>query len=262
VSYTEEPVGFFFPGTEEKQLPRRKIPILLIGATFLTAISASASEFWDSKNWNTWSKDECEKLLTESPWTHSWTGVYSTIIGRIDRPLDAGLNSNDLIYTVQIKSALPMREAIAREDQFSENYKKMPADERKASDAVAATFLNQSPPDVILVRVDLTKGVDIVAADRILSVSLVADDGTQVSATGDQLARTGKFLNVTFPRVINGLPTIKLGQKSFSIEFQSPQVLFDDPGVPVQSQVVKTPAQTVKVKFDLGKMLVGGKPNF
>jgi hypothetical protein len=110
--------------------------------------------------------------------------------------------------------------------------------------------------------VDLTKGVDIGAADQILTVSLVADDGTSISDTSIQFDSSEKCLNVKFPRTVNGAPTIKPGQKSFSIEFQSPQVLVANDNVPVQSQAVKTPAQSVKVKFDLGKMLVNGKPNF
>jgi hypothetical protein len=236
-------------------MPRRKIPIIgVLAVAFLAAIAANAMEFWDSKNWNKWSKDACEKLLTESPWAHSWTGVYSATLGRIERPQYGipGPTQNDLVYLVQIRSALPVREAAVREEQLSENYSKMTVDKRKVFDAWAARVLNQTPEEPIIVRVDLTRGADLDAFEKpgeTLHISLVADDGAQISATSVQLNRSAEYLDVSFPRVVAGAPAIKLGQKSFSIEFESPPVSV-------------TPAQSVKVKFDLSKMLVNGKPNF
>jgi hypothetical protein len=53
---------------------------------------------------------------------------------------------------------------------------------------------------------------------------------------------------------MSGAPVIKDGQKGFSIRFQSPQLLI--------MGEVNIPAQPVKVKFDLGKMLVNGKLNY
>jgi hypothetical protein len=248
-------------------MPRHKIPLLLvIAATLLAAISASATEFWDSKTWNTWSKNECEKLLTESPWTHSWTGVYSVILGRIDRPLDVGLHSNDLIYTIQIRSSLPIREALIREQQLSQNYNKMNADKRKVFDAWTVQKLDQKPDDPILVRVDLTKGAALSAFDQTgqnLSLSLVTEDGIRISPTLVEFNTLFKTFDATFPRLNEGVPAFKGGQKYFSIEFQSPQVLaVDSLNVPIQPAQVMTPTQSVKVKFDLTKMLVNGKPNF
>jgi|CZKC01.1.fsa_nt_gi hypothetical protein len=248
-------------------MPRRKIPSLL-AAVLLAALTANASDFWQTKNWNNWSKDACEKLLTESPWARTWTGTYSVILGRVERPV-YGVptpSSNDLVYTVQIRSALAIREAIVREQQLSQKYDKMNGDQRKAFDSWAGQILNQGSQDPIIVRVDLSKGADLdafVQPGEILHASLVTDDGAQISATSVHLDQSTKTFDASFPRVIDGVPAIKDGQKYFSIQFQSPQVLVvDGRNIPVQPEEVKTPAQSVQVKFDLSKMLVNGKASY
>jgi hypothetical protein len=234
----------------------------------LVALTANASEFWQTENWQKWSKDGCQKLLTESPWAHTWSGVYAANLGPHDRlpGLVQPGDKNDIFYTIQLRSSLPIREALIREQQLSQNYNKMNADKRKAFDAWTVQKLDQKPEDPILVRVDLTKGAAFSAFDqtgRTLDLSLVTDDGTRISATLVEFNQLFRTFDATFPRSIEGVPIFKDGQKHFSIEFQSPQVLVvDSQDVPIQPKQVMTPEQSVQVKFDLTKMLVNGKPNY
>ena len=49
---------------------RRSIPVCL-AVSALAVITASATDFWISKDWKQWLRSDCENLLTESPWaTH------------------------------------------------------------------------------------------------------------------------------------------------------------------------------------------------
>jgi uncharacterized membrane protein len=234
----------------------------------IVALTANASDFWQTEGWQKWSKDGCQKLLTDSPWAHTWSGVYAANLGPHDRlpGLVPSGNKNDIFYTIQMRSSLPIREALIREQQLSQNYDKMNADKRKAFDAWTAQELGQKPDDPILVRVDLTKGAAFSAFDetgRNLNLSLVTDDGTRIGVTRVEFNRLFRTFDATFPRSIDGVPTIKDGQKYFSIEFQSPQVLVvDGLDIPIQPEQVMTPAQSVQVKFDLSKMIVDGKPNY
>src|SRR5271154_4238294 len=94
----------------------RKISAVLAFA-LLIALAASASDYWLTKDWKQWSKDECTAILTESPWTHTW------------RSGDLGA---EIVCAIQLRSSLPVREAIVRQLQFEQKYDKLSADQRSS----------------------------------------------------------------------------------------------------------------------------------
>jgi hypothetical protein len=63
--------------------------------------------------------------------------------------------------------------------------------------------------------------------------------------------KTGYAFDLIFPRVQDGAPLIKDGQKQFSVQFQSPPVNYFE-GMHIASR-------RVRIDFDLGKMVAGGK---
>jgi hypothetical protein len=226
-------------------MPRRKISIVSAIA-LLVALTTSASDFWLTKDWKQWSKDECSALLTESPWVHTW------------RSGDLG---SEIVCAVQLRSSLPVRQAIVRQLQFEQKYDKLSADQRSSFDSQAAQILNRTYDDTILVQVDFAGDSTRILPDLhayversggSLNAALITDDGTSVPPTKvDWNPKVSGFV-LRFPRLTNGVPTVKEGQKRFTVQFQ----------IPFAGVATSSPTRHVHVEFDLGKMLVGEKLSY
>jgi|CZKC01.1.fsa_nt_gi hypothetical protein len=232
-------------------MPRRHIPKFLAAAIALLAVlTANATDFWLTKDWRQWSKGDCENLLAESPWVHTWRG--------------GGPAGDQLAFAVQLRSALPIRQAIVRQLQFDQKYENMTDAQRTTFDAQATQILNRNYDDAILVHVDYSKGLGAPylpfawfpthSDTAILDPSLVTDDGTRISSSRFD-SKTNYTFDLIFPRTKDGVPLIKDGQKHFSIQFHSPQITNNSQGITV-------PARNVGVEFDLGKMTIDGKISY
>ena len=77
----------------------------------------------DGKPYQQWTAKEAEGLLTDSPWAQTLTGLIAA--GRLD-PL---IEVVDTAVTVRLRSALPLRQALARVKQLKAKY-----DQKSASD--------------------------------------------------------------------------------------------------------------------------------
>lgn len=106
---------------------RIQIPLLL---TLLlgSAVSALGQGVWD-KPYQQWTMSEVEQILRDSPWAQIRDkGVY------LDQsPTDAPANSSDAVI-VYLRSALPVREALARLRQLRAKYDKLSDSEKKSVD--------------------------------------------------------------------------------------------------------------------------------
>jgi hypothetical protein len=229
-------------------MPRRYVPALLALFLTLTSLSVLAEDFWLTKDWKQWSKEESTKILTDSAWAKTWR---------------ANGNEDGIVYIVQLRSALPVREAIVRRLQFDQKYDKMTEVQRNAFDVQAAKVLDRSYDDAILVHVDFSKsnaspnlrGNFKQLSATNLDASLVTDDGNQVkSIRFDMNDKAFYEFDLLFPKLRDGTPVIKDGQKRFSVQFQSPRV---DLGLDVNT--FDSRSQRVRVDFDLAKMAVGNK---
>ena len=60
-------------GTGEGKVMRRYLAIIL-AISGLAALTARAEDFWVAKDWKTWSKAECKKMLEDSPWAEAVSG--------------------------------------------------------------------------------------------------------------------------------------------------------------------------------------------
>jgi hypothetical protein len=238
-------------------VPRRYITTLLAIALLASAaLTVQASDFWISRDWKQWSKGECGVLLAESPWTHTWRPGPEIKRSDTNPGATAGtINPEDqLSYVVQLRSSLPVRQALIRQQQLDQNYDKMSADERAAFDTRAAQILDRNYGDTILVHVDFSSiGASIPLKRQIVGLAqkpeslralLVAEDGFKLDASHVNLTPSDATFDITFPRAVEGAPVIKGGQKRFAIQFQNPA------------------NQPVRVEFDLSKMLVNGKPSY
>jgi hypothetical protein len=244
----------------------------------VAAISASASEFWVAKDWHQWSKEECSRILVESPWAHVKKIPNSDQASNSRPPAQRG-NSNppplansqsqaappapvpasasEDSYAVQIRSALPIRQAIVRQLEIAQQYYQKTGEQRKAFDDAAGKILTASYDKAILVRLYFAKDAPGLRPDQIknLQAMLVTEDGQQIVPTQvDADPMTPYVVDLYFPRLVNGAPAINSAQKQFSFQFQTPQYL-DTKGVNVMPK-------RVRINFDLTKMLVDGKLNY
>jgi hypothetical protein len=252
-------------------MPRRYITVLL-AAALLAALTVQATDFWLTKDWRQWSKDECARILVESPWAHVWRGQLQTQ-APISQPPRTQQNTNPAPllnspaqnppvpanpaedgYAVQLRSALPIREAIVRQLEIAQQYNQKTDAQRKAFDAAAGQILNTSYDKTILVRLYSSKDNPGLRSQQVknLQAMIVTEDGQQITPTQvDADPMTPDAIDLYFPRLINGAPAVKDGHKQFSFQFQTPQYL-DTKGVNVMPR-------RVTINFDLSKMLVEGK---
>jgi hypothetical protein len=250
-------------------MPRRQITALLV-ATILAVFTVNASDFWLSKDWKQWSKDECARVLVESPWSHIWRGrtpgvntrqATETLTPEHTEAVDY------VVYSVQIRSALPVRQAIVRQQQIDLKYDKMTDEQRKEFDTRADQILSRKYDDTILVHMDYSKGkaASILAGDlhvyvqkgiEDLDAVLTTDDGAQTKASRFDINPKSPYsFDLVFPRVVNGVPVVKDGRKRIAVQFMSPELIGAYGGVNI-------PKERVRVEFDLTKMMLDGKLNY
>jgi hypothetical protein len=250
-------------------MSRRYISALLAILT-LAVLTVRATDVWVSKEWKQWSKDECARVLVESPWSHIWRGRTPGVNTReaTETLTPAHVEAVDyVVYSVQIRSALPVRQAIIRQQQIDLKYDKMADEQRKAFDVQAAQILSRKYDDAILVHVDYSKGkaASILAGDlhvyvqkgiEDLDALLTTEDGTQIKASHFDINPKSPYsFDLVFPRVVDGAPAIKEGQKRIAVQFMSPQLIGAYGGVNI-------PKERVRVEFDLTKMMIEGRLNY
>lgn len=231
----------------------------LLAVSLLSVFAVRPSDFWITKDWNQWSKGDCDNLLLESPWSHVWR--YQA------QPSGAGVphtTTDQLNFSVQLRSALPVREAMVRQLQLDQKYDKMNDASRNMFDAKAAPILSRSYDDIILVHVDFSRSDgnkflesavrrEIAAGD--LAPAIVTEDGNSVAPIRVDMSEKALYtLDLIFPRTKDGAPLIKEGQKQFSIQFQSPPVDYFE-GIRISSR-------RVRVDFDLSRMILNGKLSY
>ncbi|MFQ5926621.1 MAG: hypothetical protein ACE5MH_04210, partial [Terriglobia bacterium] len=142
---------------------RTKIPFLLLA--LLLGSLVHAKDFWKEKDYRHWSKKECRKLLRKSPWAKQKTfgsvhidrlqapGVPQvatpegdTVPGPIrqDTPTNPQTRERQrnprMTYQVQLRSALPIRQAQVRYAQINQKYDEMPPEQQRAFDQQAEKF--------------------------------------------------------------------------------------------------------------------------
>jgi hypothetical protein len=117
----------------------------LVWAIFFSAGSAADLEYkpWLEKDWTQWTKHDCSITLGASPW-NQWT----------INTAPSSISSYTPSYgsRVQIRSALPMRQARFRLAQIEAQYEKMKPDKKKVFDLAHAHDLD--PVDQVFVYID------------------------------------------------------------------------------------------------------------
>lgn len=127
----------------------------LLSLAFISLSSASAQQGLPEKPFQQWSKEEVNKILTDSLWAKTQAtriqrrGQVRSIAGQTES--EGGLSRKgelpsaedpiDYRFTLRLHSALPIRQALVRREQLSWNYDKRSEAERKAFDRQAKEML-------------------------------------------------------------------------------------------------------------------------
>jgi hypothetical protein len=233
--------------------------VSLVLVVSLTGPVALAANFWIDKTYDHWSAKETDSMLEESPWATTLSlGSVQTDITSGDRPANTRyrgeMETNPTIsYTLQFRSAEPIREAQVRSFQLKSHYDAMSADQKAAFDANASKFLAVKFSDRVVVAVTYKTNVqDYEGVLRAywgsqnlatLAMSTFLDAGKQRLSLLDYSVKENTF-QFTFPR-----PQQLSSNEKIAVEFTHPKV-----NVIGQQRILQ--------EFNLKKMLVNGEPVF
>ncbi len=265
---------------------RYSAAVVLILALAVAAVSAD--DFWVKKDWKQWSKEDCAKLMRDSPWAKRWAYTVST--AGAATPSDknnvgngtnakggqpdptggvtgsaagsAGDSKNEITYTAYISSSLAIREAMVRSKEIQDNYDKLNADQKKAYDANVEHFLAQNFDDVIIFHVTydgsntaylraLSEYWQSIQDETVPSeLFMITEHGDRVKPVRFSSPKGGaNVMNIEFPKMQNNEPLIKPGDKDLTLQIPSPKV-------------VDLPKQLAMISFRVDKMTIGGKATF
>jgi len=197
-------------------MPRRKIfftPLaILIVATLATLTStATTVPVWDAKDWTQWTAEDCDLILTKSPWvsTASWNGPNA---------YEKGGQSQSV---AQIVSSLIIRQASVRQAQIQVDHDHMDAAAKKEFDQSAAACLAQNVDDRIVIGMDANAQSDESKLAGNVEISKRTIPLTQVT---DWIASNPcpfYAVVVSIPRTLDGKPSITAADKKFEIKGQT-----------------------------------------
>src|SRR5438445_4992472 len=112
---------------------------------------------WGKKDWRQWSKDDCKKVLEDSPWARHWTQSdvkMANFATRTSGTQGVGSEAELAIsYVVQFRSARPIREAVVRQMLIQNQYDRLDAKQKEAMEKQVEGFLNRNKAAVIVFTV-------------------------------------------------------------------------------------------------------------
>lgn len=255
----------------------------VLGLALLATLAAGAAEFWEKKDYRQWSEKDCRKMLTDSPWARQYmlSSVHITPLqveptdppegagpgglsgGPPDNPGTRERHENPrIIYQVQFRSALPVRQAMVRLQQLQVNYDKLSEAEKQNFDQQAEAFLRADVSNVVVLNVQYASNLlqDALDLDRYWKTQttetlrnrtfLIGGEGQQAQLMQYVAAEgSSPVFQLAFPRLVEGEPLVGPSDKSLQLEFVHPDVRGQG-------------EQRVLVEFKVKKMLVGGEVVF
>jgi hypothetical protein len=204
---------------------------ILIVVTFLALTSTATSiPPWELKDWTQWTDQDCELILTKSPWV-------STNLSNGPGSYEKGGQSQAV---AQIVSSLVIRQASVRQAQLQQDRDHMDAKAKQQFDQQAAACLNQNVEDRIVIGLDANAQTDESTVLGDVEISKRTYPLTQISDWIKSNPCPFYAVVVAIPRVHSGNSVI--GPADKKLEIKSPSIR--------------------KFSFDLQKMTYKGKPDF
>jgi hypothetical protein len=230
----------------------------LLSVVFL-GIALQAGDFWLKKDYRQWLESECRYLLQESPWAKSYVLSQAHIeLIEATPSTDRGRERNPRIeYHVQLRSALPLRQALLRLAQLRADYDDMFPEEQLGFDSEMTQVLGVGPKDVVIIHV--TYATNVPLWDRELdrywrnqSTETLRNSTWLIGREG-QRAPLNQFIKgageppgfvLLFPRRLNGEDLVGPGDKRLALKFVHPSV--------------GEASRRILVQFPVKKMLIDG----
>lgn len=275
------------------------IPILCILIPVVALFgSPGENSFWNKKDFSLWSQKECQKLLENSPWSTRYV-VSPQVMSPANKGDSFGVNEDRfeppiVSYSVQLRSAVPMRNALARQMMISREHDNLSYEKKQQMDEEIQDLLSDKPLDKVVFHIKVTTSAistrnpefaDIELAHYWLtqtteqlnrSVFLTVDGGEKIpierfvpgndfsqlqNEIGQKhdtsLYRKSIEFDFIFPRRIESKAILIHGNKALKLEFLHPLV-----GIPSKSLDVMSGFNRFSqcaVTFKVDKMEVDGE---
>lgn len=242
----------------------RSLRYIFIAALItVAALPLFAQDFWQSKPYQDWSKTDTEKMLRNSPWAQHVTLSRVVMTGMSTGPLGVTGTGNQaavqdaqhselpyLVYTAQIRSAMPVRQAIVRQRQIAENYDKKKPDERAALDAKTNAYLARPQDDIVV----------FVAIDSNL-VNYANQAKRYWQRQTYDLVKNNVYLTIAGQRL--SPVGFAANDEGFQFNFERPADLPRDGSIMLEfthPTIASLGSEQVRIEFKVNKMLVNGAP--
>jgi hypothetical protein len=216
----------------------RAAKVRAFGATFgifalavvLAFPSKASTESWEDKDWTQWTAEDCNLILTSSPWvaTNSTNGPTTYEKGERTKSI------------AQIASSMVIRHAAVRQAQLEQDRDHMAPKAKQEFDQQAAACLNQDVTDRIVIGLDAYAQSD---DSRAAGDLVIGKQKYPISQTADWIASNPcpfYAVVITIPRTVDGKPII--GPADKKMEIKSPSIR--------------------SFSFDPQKLIYKGKPDF
>ena len=246
----------------------------------LAALTVRAEDFWVKKEWKQWSKDECNKMLTDSPWSKTWSKGQVNLsaampgVSGAGREGGAGDNSTEIHYTIQFRSSLPVREAFVRLAEIQNKYDTLDEARKKALDAQTQPILNKTYDDVILVHIEYGSSNQVFERQmatywKSIRPDAVPEDFYLINERGDRIAPV-RFMSpsagtyafeLSFPRLKNNEPIVREGDKNLELQFINP-ALGVQSSASSSTAVASFGRERVLAQYRIDKMALDGKLSY
>jgi hypothetical protein len=234
------------------------------------------AQFWEKKEWTSWSKSEAQRMLEDSPWAKKWTQAevrevpFGQPTGGTERE-----NRIQLYYIAQLRSASPVRMAVVRRAQFTPQYEKMSEAEKKAFAEQSAAFVNKTYEDVVVVHV--VYGSNVQFYERAMAnfwqgfpdgtvpinTHLITSKGKRVLPIRLISERGGAYeFELIFPRLVNERPLLDPDDKALRLEFPTPDIAGIEEAIRSQGGRAVVPQERTArafIEFKTDKMIYKGK---
>jgi hypothetical protein len=209
-----------------------KTLLFMLPALLVIGLSALfAADFWEKKTYYEWSDKECAKMLTDSPW--AWE---LKLLSEVDlSKSDATEGQQYISYLIQLRSALPIRQAMVRQGQIANKYDSLSNDQKQAFDKNVEAFLNADYSDKVVINVAYSTNIQRLNLDMMRawqsktmdvlknSVFLYAGKGEKAKLLDFKVAQGAQQeFQFIFPREVEGKPVLTEKDKSLTLEFSYP----------------------------------------
>ena len=159
-----------------------------------------------------------------------------------------------------------MRQAVVRQAAIDNKYDKMSAEQKKTFDDSAASFVNQTYPDAIVLYVEYGSNVQFYERELMRfwhdftltkfhdHVYLSTSSGQRVAPTDWKPAPAGTLgFQLVFPRLVNNEPWVRESDKWVKLEFPNPK--FDELRQDVgEAPNANFPTAIATIEFKVEKM--------